>query len=229
MQVLNQSLLTGFGSDCDLEGLFEADTRKSYEDQTVQFKQQLVNVKKGSISTLLPNTYAACGALARYFTELDEPVVPLSALSQVDSDDGKEPTRRYAQLAEALQKLPQENQHLFAYMVNFCYRLQRKQRQLTPQLLGKALGWHIIRDERGEYSPRAVELFTLALLQYHDHFLQGTAVPEAPLVQTVSMYEDDDTPGGFIAVRVNNYQVTSLMRTILSTSLFPNLTGTVQL
>ena len=193
-----------------MERLFEADLRSPYDEQVGEFQKQLANVKKGSISTLLPNPHVACGILKRFFDELETPLLAFRDIESIDKS--KTATEQYAEFVSVLQSLPKQNQNLFAYAVNFCYRLQRKQATLTPELLARALAPHLIRDETpGKYNPRAVEVLLIVLKQYHEHFPKGTSVPAAPPAKTVSIYDEDDTPGGFIAVRVNNYQVTALM------------------
>lgn len=180
-----------------------------YYEQVNEFRQQLNKVKKGSISTLLPNAHVACGILKRYFDELKSPVLSFGSIK--DCKD-KSDAEQYGAVIEALKKLPKQNINLFAYMINFCYRLQRKQATLTPELLARALAPHMIRDqEPGKFNQRAIDLLKIVLRQYNQHFPKGTSIPVPPPAATVSIYEDDDTPGGFIAVRVNNYQVTALI------------------
>lgn len=195
--------------DCNLERLFEGDLLSPYFEQVNEFREQLTKVKKGSISTLLPNAHVSCGILKRYFDELKTPILSFGCIKECKD---KSETEQYGAIVEALQKLPKPNQNLFAYLVNFCYRLQRKQATLTPELLSRALAPHIIRDESpGKFNQRAVDLLKIVLRRYNDHFPKGTSIPVPPPAATVSIYDDDDTPGGFIAVRVNNYQVTALM------------------
>jgi len=195
--------------NCNLEGLFEHDKKNPYIGQIEQFKEQLQQVKKGSISTLLPNTHVTCGILKSYFMDLPSPLFPFDLIKDFSKENDK--TESYISFIKAFQSLPEENQHLFAYIINFCYRLQLKQSRFTPELLGKALGSLLFRSDTYQYNSKAVDVLILVLKQYNQHFPKGTEVPVAPPAATVSIFAEDDTPGGYIAVRVNNYQVTSLI------------------
>merc|ERR1712137_767317 len=197
--------------DCHIERLFEADLRPPYSDQVQEFRVQIANVRKGSLSTLFPNTHVACGMLKRYFDELSEPLLSFKSFEYI-LDKSNNPIEIYTMFVERLQKQPKQNQNLFAYITNFCYRLQRKQAAFTPELLAKALAPHILRDETpGKFNLKAVNLLTVVLKQYHEHFPKGTHPPVPPPTKLVDL-EDDNADGGFIAVRVNNYQVTSLLK-----------------
>jgi len=196
--------------NCNLEGLFEHDKKNPYIGQIEQFKEQLQQVKKGSISTLLPNTHVTCGILKSYFMDLPSPLFPFDLIKDFSKENDK--TESYISFIKAFQSLPEENQHLFAYIINFCYRLQLKQSRFTPELLGKALGSLLFRSDTYQYNSKAVDVLILVLKQYNQHFPKGTEVPVAPPAATVSIFAEDDTPGGYIAVRVNNYQVTSLIK-----------------
>jgi len=142
--------------------------------------------------------------------DLPSPLFPFDLIKDFSKENDK--TESYISFIKAFQSLPEENQHLFAYIINFCYRLQLKQSRFTPELLGKALGSLLFRSDTYQYNSKAVDVLILVLKQYNQHFPKGTEVPVAPPAATVSIFAEDDTPGGYIAVRVNNYQVTSLIK-----------------
>jgi len=194
----------------NLKGLFEGDEESPYREQVKQFRAQLEKVKKGSISTLIPNGHVACGILKVYLQELAVPVMPLELLGNVFKQNSS--IGKYVMFQSILSELPSQNRTLFLYLISFCRRLVQKQ-DLKIERLAEKLGPYVVRGQElcENDRPMASEVFQVVLSHFVDHFPPGTNFPTAPAAPSVSVGEDDEVEGGYIAVRVTNYQVTSLM------------------
>lgn len=102
---------------------------------------------------------------------------------------------------------------MFCYLVVLFNRLEQKQPTLSSNIFGKAVGPLLISTPSPQF---AVNLFEIIVQQFRNHFPAGTLFPTVAATPTVSLGEDDEIAGGYIAVRVTNYQVTSLIRERIS-------------
>ena len=95
--------------------------------------------------------------------------------------------------------------------MSFYFRLERKQATHTAEKFGKVFGPAFVgiraTEKQKEFSRK---LYTNIIKSIDLHFPIGTTVA-APTAPTISLKEDSEVPVGYIAVRVNNYQVTSLI------------------
>ena len=134
--------------------------------------------------------------------------IKLFLFTQIESDKEIE---QYLSFQRAIKNLPKENQLLLGYLLSFYYRLQRKQGSHTAEKFGKVFGPAFVGIKASEkHKEFARKLFTNIMKSIDLHFPVGTTIA-APTAPTITLKEDSEVPGGYIAVRVNNYQVTALI------------------